>query len=75
MGLIVRVILLRSICVGALYDANFTNPRIEKTECGDQLSYARDGDSEIELRGKAKHEDVRSIDFDGRPLRGIGMWG
>lgn len=38
-------------------------------------SYARDGDGEIELRGKGKDEDVWGIDFDGRPAFGIGVRG
>ena len=39
------------------------------------LSHARDGDGEIELRGKGKHEDIWGIHFDGGPLRGIGVRG
>ena len=35
--------------------------------------HARDEDSEIELRGKGKHEEICIINFDGIPARGIGV--
>ena len=76
MGLIVRVILRRSINVGALCDTDLAKPGLRKRErVGTKLSYARDGDCEIELRCKGEHEDVRGIDFDGGPSRGIGVHG
>ena len=35
--------------------------------------HALDGDKEIELRGKGKHEDICSINLDGIPAHGIGV--
>ena len=36
--------------------------------------YARNGDGEIELRGKGERDD-RGINFDGCPACGIGVLG